>query len=213
MNYIHIKNLEKYNPGYTDRSLIWCKIYFSMINSSYEFENIDDVDKWRLIALIMLELQIKKPIPNDDRWLQRKISTNKRPISLTLKMLHNFIEYVTEDSETCNDSVTQSRVDKSRVEKSNSGAVKTIISYLNHKAKKKFSHTNKEALKLINGRLNEGRTIDDFEHVIDVKCEEWLDTNMEKYLRPITLFSPSKFETYVNQTNNVVKEEEMEDLA
>ena len=117
MKYIHVKNLDKYNPGYTDRSLIWCKIYFSMINSSYEFENIDDVDKWRLIALIMLELQMKKSIPYDEKWLQRKISNNKRPMSLTLKMLHNFIKVVTEDDEVVYPRVDKSRVDKSRVEK------------------------------------------------------------------------------------------------
>lgn len=117
MEHIHIRNLERYNPGYTDRSLIWCKIYFSMLNSNYEFELIDDVDKWRLIALIMLELQIKKPIPYDEKWLQKKISNHKRPISLTIKMLHNFLEVVTESLKVCNDSVTQSRVDKSRVDK------------------------------------------------------------------------------------------------
>lgn len=119
MQYIHVKNLEKYNPGYTDRNLIWCKIYFSMINSSYDFENIDDIDKWRLIAIIMLELQMKKPIPYDERWLQRKISTNKRPISLTIKMLHNFVELVTLDEESVYPREEKNRVDKNRIDKSN----------------------------------------------------------------------------------------------
>ena len=101
MKYIHIRNLDKYNPGYKDRGLIWCKIYFSMINASYDFENMDDVDKWRLIALIMLELQMKKPIPYAEKWLQSKISNNKRPMSLTIKMLHNFLDIVTEDLKVC----------------------------------------------------------------------------------------------------------------
>jgi len=118
MEYIHIKNLEKYNPGYTDRNLIWCKIYFSMLNSSYDFDMIDDIDKWRLIALIMLELQMKKPIPWDEKWLQSKISTNKRPISLTLKMLHNFIEPVTTDEGNLYPRVEKNRIEKSREEKS-----------------------------------------------------------------------------------------------
>lgn len=112
MQKIHIKNLEKYNPGYTDRNLIWCKMYFSMINSSYDFENMDDIDKWRLIALIMLELQMKKPIPLDDKWLQNKISNNKRHISLTLKVLHNFIDIVTDDEEPM-----LPRIEKNRIEK------------------------------------------------------------------------------------------------
>ena len=112
MQYIHVKNLEKYNPGYSDRTLIWCKIYFTMLNSNYEFSLIDDIDKWRLIALIMLELQMKKPIPYDENWLQNKISNHKRSISQSIKMLHNFIELVT-DSPTR----TYRRVEKSRVEK------------------------------------------------------------------------------------------------
>lgn len=116
MKYIHVKNLEKYNPGYKDRHLIWCKIYFSMLNTDYEFDLIDDIDKWRLIALIMLELQRKEYIPYDEKWLQSKISNHKRPISLTLNMLHNFLDIVTEDSEVRNDSVTQNRIDKNRIE-------------------------------------------------------------------------------------------------
>ena len=112
MQYLHIKNLEQYNPGYTDRTLIWCKIYFNMLNTSYDFDMLDDIDRWRFIALIMLELQIKKPIPYDEKWLQSKITRNKRPISMTIKMLHNFVEL----SGNRNETVTQSRVDKSRVE-------------------------------------------------------------------------------------------------
>ena len=61
--------------------------------------------------MIMLELQMQKPIPYDEKWLQKKITNNKRPISLTLKMLHNFIEVQGKPG-------TQSRVDKSRVEDS-----------------------------------------------------------------------------------------------
>ena len=114
MKAIHIRNLEKYNPGYTDRSLIWCKIYFTMLNSNYEFELVDDVDKWRLIALIMLEIQMKKPIPYDEKWLQRKITTHKRPISLTIKMLHNFLELVTLADENPCPRVDKNRVDKNR---------------------------------------------------------------------------------------------------
>ncbi len=35
--------------------------------------------------------------------------------------------------------------------------------------------------------------------MIDKKTTEWKGTEMEKYLRPETLFSPSKFENYLNQ--------------
>ena len=79
--------------------MIWCKIYFEMLNYDYEFATIDDIDRWRLIAMIMLEIQMKEPIPYDEKWLQAKISNNKRPISMTIQVLHNFLEVVTEDGE------------------------------------------------------------------------------------------------------------------
>ena len=40
--------------------------------------------------------------------------------------------------------------------------------------------------------------LDDFKSVIDKKSKEWLGTNMERYLRPDTLFG-TKFESYLNQ--------------
>lgn len=74
-----------------------------------------------------------------------------------------------------------------------------IVAYLNLKTGKKFKSSNKETLKHINGRLNEGATLEDFKKVIDIKCSQWLgDTRMEEYLRPSTLFAPSKFESYLN---------------
>lgn len=79
--------------------------------------------------------------------------------------------------------------------------VNDIVTYLNQKSGKKFSTTTKETAKHINGRLSEGRTFDDFQYVIDVKTVEWLnDKKMNKYLRPETLFSPTNFESYLNQS-------------
>ena len=34
--------------------------------------------------------------------------------------------------------------------------------------------------------------------MIDKKCVEWMNTDMQKYLRPETLFG-TKFESYLNQ--------------
>lgn len=93
MEHIHIKNLDKYHPGYKDRELKWCKIYFQMLNSEPEYEMLCEIDKWRFVALIILELQIKKPIPLDIEYLKRKgFDNKKRPIALSLKMLQKFIQ-------------------------------------------------------------------------------------------------------------------------
>jgi uncharacterized phage protein (TIGR02220 family) len=75
-----------------------------------------------------------------------------------------------------------------------------IITYLNEKTGKKFSPKSEANKKLINGRFAEGRTLEDFKHVINLKCQEWLNNpEMSKYLRPETLFAPKNFEKYVNE--------------
>ena len=76
---------------------------------------------------------------------------------------------------------------------------KTIISYLNEKAGKRFKPTIAKTKSAIHARLSEGFRVDDFKAVIDKKCAEWIgDAKMEKYLRPETLFG-TKFEGYLNE--------------
>ena len=74
-----------------------------------------------------------------------------------------------------------------------------IVEYLNEKTNSQYRPTAKKTQNLIKARYNEGFSIDDFKKVIDVKVAEWLnDSNMNKYLRPETLFG-TKFESYLNQ--------------
>ena len=76
---------------------------------------------------------------------------------------------------------------------------KEIINYLNKKIGSRYKSTTKKTKKLIKARWNEGFRLDDFKTVIDKKCVEWMgDKEMEKYLRPPTLFN-NKFESYLNQ--------------
>lgn len=74
-----------------------------------------------------------------------------------------------------------------------------IIEYLNQKTGKEFRHSTKTTAKLIEARLNDGYTVENFKTVIDKKCAEWMDTEQEQYLRPETLFKPAHFESYLNQ--------------
>ena len=76
---------------------------------------------------------------------------------------------------------------------------KEIIEYLNLKAGKRYQHTTPKTQGFIKARWNEGfKSLDDYTHVIDVKCAKWLNTEDEKYLRPETLFG-TKFEGYLNE--------------
>lgn len=75
------------------------------------------------------------------------------------------------------------------------------VDYLNEKAGTKYKSNSKNTTKHIKARINDGYTLEDFKSVIDKKCSEWLNTDMEKYLCPDTLFG-SKFEKYLNQKIN-----------
>ncbi len=72
-----------------------------------------------------------------------------------------------------------------------------IVDYLNEKAKTNYKSTTEKTRRLINARLNEKFTVEDFKTVIDKKVSEWKGTEFEKYLRPETLFG-TKFEGYLN---------------
>lgn len=78
--------------------------------------------------------------------------------------------------------------------------VSQVIDYLNQKTGKGFKATSRATQKFISGRIVDGYTIDDFKSVIDIKTKQWLnDVQMNSYLRPSTLFSPTNFENYLNE--------------
>ncbi len=102
---------------------------------------------------------------------------------------------------TGNDTVTEGNAieeEREEEEEIDINIYSSIINYLNKKANTRYRVNNKKTKTLIKARLNEGFTEDDFYKVIDNKVNEWANTDMNKYLRPETLFSP-KFEGYLNQ--------------
>lgn len=81
--------------------------------------------------------------------------------------------------------------------------VNNIIEHLNERAGTHYKATTPQTQKLIKARMNEGFTVDDFMTVIDKKCNDWIGTEYEQYLRPQTLFG-TKFENYLN-SNSIPK--------
>lgn len=76
---------------------------------------------------------------------------------------------------------------------------KTIVDYLNEKTDSHYKATTPKTKQLVQARLKEGFSVDDFKTVIDKKTATWLNDNkMNKYLRPLTLFG-TKFEDYLNE--------------
>lgn len=98
-------------------------------------------------------------------------------------------------TDTITDTVSDSEAD---TDKSKLTEIKEIVQYLNDKCGTRYRYQTKGTQEHINARLKEGYTVDDFKTVIDKKFEEWYGTDMEKFLRPETLFA-GKFESYLNQ--------------
>lgn len=76
--------------------------------------------------------------------------------------------------------------------------VNKVVEYLNSKAETSFSPNTQSTIDSVVGRVKEGYSISDFIVVIDNKVADWKGCDMEKYLRPLTLFSKEKFENYLN---------------
>ena len=80
--------------------------------------------------------------------------------------------------------------------------IKAIVDYLNEVSGKNFRAGTPKTKALIKARLNEGFSVNDFKAVIDKKYKQWRGGDMEKYIRPETLFG-TKFEGYLNESDVV----------
>lgn len=71
-----------------------------------------------------------------------------------------------------------------------------VIDHLNNGADRQFEAV-KSNTKYIDARIKEGATVDNLLDVIEYQVAEWRDSDMEKYLRPSTLFGNSKYQNYI----------------
>lgn len=156
-------------------------------------------------TIYMLNIQnfIGKSSTEADRKREydRKISTEKQ---ISCESAGDFSEksptYLGEKSEKCTPDIELEknidRDNKDIVEKNptTDPPYKEIIDYMNEKTNSHYRNTTKATQRIINGRLSENFTVDDFKRVIDIKTEQWLnDKKMSAYLRPETLFAASHF--------------------
>lgn len=124
-------------------------------------------------------------------------SVNKILEDINNKTNNNIININNNDNENTSD--LQSLVSQRIVKKENEDIYEKIIEYLNLSANTNFRKSSKKTKQLINARLQEKFTFNDFTKVIDNKVADWKgNAKMEMYLRPETLFG-TKFESYLNQ--------------
>ncbi|MCG1085226.1 conserved phage C-terminal domain-containing protein [Staphylococcus epidermidis] len=145
-----------------------------------------DKTKWYSINYEKLE-GMKRPSYQNDTT-----NVSKRNDGVYQNDTTNTRDYTEITTETTNNNILSGNPTVSRI------PYKEIVDYLNEKTGKNFKHKTAKTRKFIEARWNQDFRLDDFKKVIDVKTDEWLNTDSDKYLRPETLFG-TKFEGYLNQ--------------
>ena len=138
--------------------------------------------KWNKSALIFSKLEGKSGTEVERKWNGSGIESAEKLKPKTRKS---------------NPSERDTEVEKT---------ITDVIAHLNQATGKRFTTKNTQTRKVIRQRLTENFTFNDFCQVIDLKSSEWVDTEYDKYLRPITLFG-NKFESYLNSKNVQKKQE------
>ncbi len=85
-----------------------------------------------------------------------------------------------------------------------SADIEAVLSHLNSKTSRNFRAASSHG-SLILTRL-ETHSVDDMKAVIDNKCNEWMGTDGQKYLRPDTLFRKSNFSRYLEEIDPTINE-------
>ena len=183
------------------------KLYFEGLaeDLAEELSLIIDEDS-EAIRLTLMFLTKKKLLTTSDNYQFNLEQVPEMVGSETASTRRSRKHRETQKLLQCNTTATKGNgdididIDIDKGQKPQPDIYEEIIKYLNEKIGSHFKPTSKSTQRLINGRLSENYTIEDFKYVIDVKTNEWKDnTKMSKYLTPDTLFNASKFEKYRNQ--------------
>ncbi|MEC5225266.1 phage replisome organizer N-terminal domain-containing protein [Bacillus sp. FSL K6-1109] len=164
---------------------------FINISNWEKHQNVEGMDRVR-----KLNAERNKRYRERKKQLQLSSPQKKSDVSVTSRDGADIDKELDKDIDKEN-NILSGKPDEASSEKDEI-PYKLIIDLLNKVAGTKYRHTTPKTKTLIKARWNEGFRFDDFKHVILVKCEEWRGTDLDKYLRPETLFG-TKFENYLNQ--------------
>lgn len=138
---------------------------------------------------------IRAVYENMKSYMDENIAKNDKSIYINIKKIFKTFINNINDNDNDNERIVPRIVNES----SKKVPHVEIVDYLNEKIGARYSAKSSKTQTLINARMNEGFTLEDFKTVIDKKCNDWLkDTKMSKYLRPETLFG-TKFEGYLTE--------------
>jgi uncharacterized phage protein (TIGR02220 family) len=156
--------------------------------SGIEFYNVIPVKfgKWQKIV-------------EDDLRLQRDRERNRVKVQA---FRDRESQKETESNEEPLQAVTVTECNQEAVtDKDSAKEAKEVLTYLNQVARKNFQ-PDKSQMKFILARLKDGYTVADLKGVIDRMAKDKFFLANWVYMRPETLFNPTKFQTYINTSNS-----------
>lgn len=129
--------------------------------------------------------------------IEQSVSKVKQPVSKLKQPISKPKQSVSNSNLKEKGKVKDKVKDKDKGKREKEKA-KEVIDYLNIKTGSRYTYAD-STLSHIIARLKDF-TVEDCKEVIDKKYADWWDDpKMADYLRPQTLFAPSKFEGYLNQ--------------
>lgn len=96
--------------------------------------------------------------------------------------------------------VKKSRSEEDLLSRQRDEAITSVIERINEITGQKLQVSAKVHREFISGRLNEGFSLDDLMAIVEVKSAEWMGTRQQVYLVPKTLFRPSNFDRYLEES-------------
>lgn len=79
MNYLAVRNWDKFQHYKKDNPL-WIKLHRTLLND-YEFNQLSELQRGRLMRLWLLAAELNNQIPNDPKWVARAISASSCDLS------------------------------------------------------------------------------------------------------------------------------------
>lgn len=193
-------------------------VFFYKKNEKETYYQLKNWKKWQSV-----QKRIPSNIPNYEEGMEKQyINDDMTPVSdyycSSTEPLQNHYSPIEKNriEENRNKEYKESSLepsfipekDKSAGDTEKNKSIREIVEYLNKRAGTSFKYSSKDTKRLINARLREGHTVDDFKKVIDKKVDKWGqppkmgEKDMRAYLRPLTLFG-TKFESYLNEPDFV----------
>lgn len=100
VGYVEVVNWERFQHYHKGRKPPWIKLYNSLLDGDYDFEQLSDTSKLHLILIWLLASRLDNKIPADEAWLKRKLMVGG-PVRLKPLLDAGFLRHASDVLDSC----------------------------------------------------------------------------------------------------------------